>query len=83
MTRNGKLVVNLLYDGLGFRKTIIDSDLSTWDFGYNAWAELKWQKNAKKQITNMTYDQLGRLKTSRCPGLGLVYLVLRCRREFG
>lgn len=69
--RNTTLIVFHGYDGLGFLETTIDSDLGTWDFGYNAWGELKWQKDAKKQITNMTYDQLGRLKTRDVQGWGL------------
>jgi RHS repeat-associated protein len=54
----------LEYDSRGRKKKMIDPDMGTWEYGYNAFGELVWQKDAKLQYTELAYDVLGRL-TSR------------------
>jgi RHS repeat-associated protein len=51
----------LEYDARGRKKKMIDPDMGTWEYGYNVFGELIWQKDAKLQYTEMEYDVLGRL----------------------
>ncbi|MDB6155312.1 MAG: Repeat family protein, partial [Chthoniobacteraceae bacterium] len=54
------LVTKFFYDSLGRKTSMIDPDMGTWEYHYNAFSELKWQKDAKLQITTFQYDLLGR-----------------------
>lgn len=54
----------LAYDLRGRKTSMVDPDMGTWQYRYNIFGELIWQKDAKGQITTMAYDALGRL-TSR------------------
>ncbi|MBB3063009.1 RHS repeat-associated core domain-containing protein, partial [Microbulbifer rhizosphaerae] len=38
-----------------------DPDPRPWEYHYNGFGELKWQKDAKGQVVNNSYDRLGRL----------------------
>ena len=40
-----------------------DPDMGSWTYAYNAFGELIHQQDAKAQVTTMTYDVLGRMKT--------------------
>jgi RHS repeat-associated protein len=60
-TNAGGVITTLSYD-LRSRKTqMIDPDMGTWNYAFNALGELVWQQDAKSQITTMTYDKLGRI----------------------
>ena len=48
------------YDDLGQRSSTHDPDLGLWQYRYNAYGELVWQQDAKKQNTTISYDVLGR-----------------------
>jgi YD repeat-containing protein len=39
-----------------------DPDMGVWEYGYNSFGELAWQKDAKGQETSNTHDVLGRLR---------------------
>lgn len=59
---NGTTVTtSLQYDGRGRKTRMIDPDMGTWDYQYNAFGELTWQRDAKGQVVTMQYDALGRL----------------------
>ena len=59
-TRGG-VTVDLDYD-LGGRKTsMVDPDMGTWQYAYNALGELTRQTDARDQSICMYYDGLGRL----------------------
>jgi len=51
------------YDIYGNAVERIDADLGHWSYRYNAFGELKWQKDSENQITQFEYDTLGRLIT--------------------
>jgi RHS repeat-associated protein len=55
------VVTTLSFDVRARKKQMVDPDLGTWDYDYNALGELIWQRDAKLQITTMTYDKLGRM----------------------
>lgn len=51
------------YDKAGNKITSIDPDLGIWNYKYNGFGELIWQRDAKGQITEIVYDELGRILT--------------------
>jgi len=51
----------LSYDVRGRKTSMVDPDMGTWSYTYNAAGELKTQTDAKSQTTTMNYDDLGRL----------------------
>ncbi|MBE7538008.1 MAG: hypothetical protein HS122_06315 [Opitutaceae bacterium] len=62
-------VTTIAHDVRGRKTSMVDPNMGTWEHRYNVFGELIWQKDAKLQVTTMTYDPLGRMKTrsSRCP----------------
>ena len=48
------------YDQIGNKVTSTDPDLGRWDYRYNRFGEITWQRDAKGQITTISYDLLGR-----------------------
>ena len=61
---NGSFVATtLIYDHRGRKIGMSDPDSGEWQYCYNHFGELIWQRNALGQETSITYDQLGRLKT--------------------
>ncbi|MFA6401708.1 MAG: RHS repeat-associated core domain-containing protein [Salinivirgaceae bacterium] len=71
-TTSGGTSVGIRYDALGRQEYLDDPDAGTIQYGYNAWNELTLQK----QLTNttvMTYDKLGRMKTSTLNGTATTY----------
>lgn len=57
------VTTTLTYDHRGRKTQMIDPDMGTWQYRYNIFGELIWQKNAKSQIVTVTYDTLGRMVT--------------------
>jgi YD repeat-containing protein len=57
------VTTTMTYDVRGRKTGMVDRDMGTWSYGYNAFGELISQTDAKNQPTAMTYDALGRLKT--------------------
>jgi len=58
------VTTTLTYDLRGRKTSMTDPNMGTWQYRYNIFGELIWQKDAKGQITELAYDGLGRL-TSR------------------
>lgn len=48
------------YDAYGFKKQQIDTNTGTWDYNFNAFGELYWQKDPEANETITTYDLVGR-----------------------
>jgi RHS repeat-associated protein len=59
--------VTATYDVMGNRLSLNDPDMGQWEYRYNAFGELKWQKDAKGQIKRLEYDNLGRVVTKTEP----------------
>lgn len=59
--------ITMGYDIRGRKISMTDPDMGNWTYGYNTLGELIWQKDAKLQTVNMTYDVLGRMKTRVLP----------------
>lgn len=57
----GGVTTTLGYDLRGRKTAMTDPDMGAWQYRYNIFGELIWQKDAKGQITTLTYDGLGRL----------------------
>ena len=61
-TSTGGLVTTLEYDERGNKIKQDDPSMGLWEYDYNAFGELIWQKDAKAQETTFEYDELGRQK---------------------
>ncbi|MBG6211058.1 RHS repeat-associated protein [Labrenzia sp. EL_126] len=48
------------YDQIGNKIRSTDPNLGQWDYAYNAFGEITWQRDAKGQTTTVDYDLLGR-----------------------
>ncbi|MGF0539380.1 RHS repeat-associated core domain-containing protein [Agrobacterium sp. ES01] len=48
------------YDTVGNKVRSIDPDLGEWNYRYNGFGEIIWQRDAKGQVTTIAYDLLGR-----------------------
>lgn len=48
------------YDQVGNKIASVDPDLGEWNYRYNGFGEIVWQRDAKGQITTINYDELGR-----------------------
>ncbi|MCH2042068.1 MAG: FG-GAP-like repeat-containing protein [Saccharospirillaceae bacterium] len=53
--------ITIQYDEYGFKTKQIDPSAGTWEYKYNAFGELYWQKDAEANITVNEYDVAGRL----------------------
>jgi RHS repeat-associated protein len=59
--------VHVDYDLRGRKIRLVDPDVGTWHYAYNAFGDLISQTDAKGQRTTMTYDVLGRMRTKTDP----------------
>ncbi|MBN1378215.1 MAG: hypothetical protein JXA04_03175 [Gammaproteobacteria bacterium] len=62
---NTSTAITIKYDKRGNKEYMIDPDMGRWDYDYNGYGELKWQQDAKGQITEIDYDKLGRMTERR------------------
>lgn len=58
-----RTTISAEFDIMGNRIKLVDPDLGTAEYKYNAYAELVYQKDANKNETTITYDSGGRTKT--------------------
>jgi len=63
------LVTRLRYDQRGRKVVMQDPAMGEWQYGYNAFGELVWQRDALGQVTTQAYDTLGRLVQRSEPDL--------------
>jgi len=56
------VVTALQYDERGRKIRMTDPSMGVWEYRYNIFGELIWQKDAKGQVTTLAYDALGRLQ---------------------
>lgn len=61
--------IEFSYSSRGHKLTSSDPDLGAWAYDYFPFGELRWQRDAKSQITRFNYDELSRL-TERREGEG-------------
>jgi RHS repeat-associated protein len=54
--------VHIGYDTRGRKNSTSDPDVGQWFYTYDAFGDLLTQMDARRQVTSMTYDQLGRMK---------------------
>lgn len=57
-----RTTIKASFDLVGNRTKLIDPDLGTIEYKYNAYGELVWQKNAEGHIKTVEYDGGGRIK---------------------
>ena len=67
-------VVQQGYDLRGRRNALVDPDMGTWSYGYNAFGEQVSEVDAKQQHTTSTYDLLGRLTYRSEPDLNSTFV---------
>lgn len=53
------------FDRRGNNTAVTDPDLGRWDYRYNGFGELVWQRDAKMQVAEIDYDALGRMTQRR------------------
>lgn len=58
---DGTVKVSMTYDIRGNKTSLVDPDMGTWEYTYNALGQLIEQTDAKQQVTRKEYDQLGRV----------------------
>ena len=58
---NGGAVTSITYDKRGRKLAMNDPDMGHWEYKHDALGNLRWQKDAKGQVTVMEYDVLNRL----------------------
>jgi len=54
-------VTSMSYDLRGRKTGMVDPNMGTWSYAYNALGELVKQTDAKSQVATMVYDVLGRM----------------------
>ena len=59
----------LSYDVRGRKKSMQDPAMGRWDYEYNAFGELVWQKDSLSQVVTLNYDILGRMTGRNEPDL--------------
>ncbi len=73
-TSPGGRTVELVYDGIGNRIDSIDSDLGHWQYRYDAFGSLVWQRDARGQTTTTEYDTEGRPLNRYAPDKQTTYV---------
>jgi YD repeat-containing protein len=58
---NPATTISITYDVRGNKTGMTDPDMGHWDYQYNGYGELVWQRDAKLQVTTISYDKLGRM----------------------
>ena len=58
-TNADSVITTLVYDLRGRKTSMVDPDMGTWQYRYNIFGELIWQKDAKGQITSMEAEVRG------------------------
>jgi RHS repeat-associated protein len=82
-------VITLSYDLRGRKTQMIDPDMGTWTYFYNALGELIRQRDAKSQPPSqqppvtMVYDLLGRMTNRTEPDLVSTWTYDTCTKGFG
>ncbi len=54
-------IISMSYDAVGNKISMTDPVMGYWEYAYNGFGELIWQKDAKGQTTLPEYDVLGRM----------------------
>ena len=54
-------VTQIQYDIRGNKKWMSDPNMGNWEYWHNALGQLVWQKDALDNVTEMEYDELGRM----------------------
>lgn len=62
-------ITTLNYDLRGRKIGMQDPAMGVWDYEYNAFSELVWQKDSLSHEVSMAYDELGRMTTRTEPDL--------------
>ncbi len=60
---NASTTTTTTFNILGQKTAMDDPDMGVWSYEYNHFGELEKQTDAKSQVSTMTYDGLGRMKT--------------------
>lgn len=52
-----------------FKLSSTDMAMGIWEYQYDALGRLKWQEDAKSQVTTISYDDLGRITENKIDGI--------------
>jgi RHS repeat-associated protein len=62
-------ITTLTYDQRGRKTGMVDPAMGAWQYAYNAFGELVWQRDSLNRATTMAYDTLGRMTQRTEPDL--------------
>lgn len=62
-------VTSMKYDVRGNKLFMLDPAMGSWEYRYNAYGELVFQRDSLSQVTTMVYDVLGRMTKRTEPDL--------------
>src|SRR6266513_235531 len=82
-TNGGGVITTLAYDLRGRKRSMVDPDMGSWTYAYNALGELIRQIDAKNQTVSMAYDLLGRMTTRTEPDLISTWTFDTCAKGVG
>ena len=54
--------MSMVYDSFGRKETMVDADMGSWSYGYDATGNLEWQRAAGEEALCLYYDELNRLE---------------------
>jgi RHS repeat-associated protein len=83
ITSAGGVSTTLSYDLRGRKTGMVDPDMGSWSYAYNALGELVRQTDAKGQVTTMAYDVLGRMSSRTEPDLVSTWTYDACTKGVG
>ncbi len=58
----GLVTTQIVYDEFNRKIAMNDPDKGSWQYKYNAFGELVWQRDGKGQVVTQSYDSLGRMQ---------------------
>jgi RHS repeat-associated protein len=79
----GGVTTELEYDKRGRKTRMIDPDMGTWTYEYNALGELRFQQDGNLLPATMSYDLLGRMTTRSEQNLNATWVYDTCTMGVG
>lgn len=76
-------ITTLDYNQRGQKVAMADPAMGAWQYRYNAFGELVWQRDSLGRVTTLEYDRLGRMKRRSEPDLVSTWTYDSCSKGIG
>lgn len=76
-------ITTLEYDQRGRKTGMVDPAMGAWQYRYNAFGELVWQRDSLGRVVTLEYDVLGRMKRRVEPDLISDWVYDNCTKGIG